>query len=251
MNERNDPPTNHRPDSGPRLLLLGEPALTGAKAAPRSSHRCLETIAYIHFSPRVTVARLCEVFCTTSGSIRWTIVQARQWLGSDSDGLLHLPPAYTGGYQLSASVTSDLNELRSLPAAADLSTSQLQTALESSRRPVFAGDPAHNWGWAEGLRIQATEIIRDIAHELTRRALDDSDLQTARWAAAHGLDAAPEDEQLLADRLRTEMAAGATNETLRLATRIRYQAEKVGIPPLPETRKLLASSVQVRGAGEI
>lgn len=241
MNERNDPPSR-RPDRGPRLLLLGEPDLTGAEAAPRSSHRCLETVAYIHFYPRVTVSRLCEVFCTTSGSVRWTIAQARQWLGADRDGLLYLPQAYTGGYQLTGSVSSDLNELCSLAPAADLSTGQLHAALRSSRGPVFAGNPPHTWGWAEGLRIQATEAIRDIAHEVTRRALNAGELQTARWAAAHGLDAAPEDEQLLADRLRTELAAGATGETLRLAARIRYQAAQVGIPPLPETAQLLARS---------
>lgn len=87
--------------------------------------------------------------------------------------------------------------------------------------------------------------IRDLAQELTRRAVDDRDVRTTRWAAADGLDAAPEDEILLDDRLRTELAAGSTRESIRMAERIRQQAGRVGISPLPGTRQLLASAVQL------
>lgn len=243
--ERNDPPA-HRPCSAPRLLLLGPPTITVTGPAPRSSHRCLELVAYIHFSPGTTVARLCDVFCASSGSIRWAIVQARQWLGADpDDGILHLPVAYTGGYQLCELISSDLNDLLTLLPATDLSNAQLRAGLELSRGPAFAGDPAHSWTWAEDLRIRAAETIRDLAHELTRRAVDDRDIRTARWAASHGLGAAPEDEILLADRLRTELAAGSTGEAIRVAEWIRHQAGRVGIAPLPETRQLLASAVQL------
>lgn len=249
-NERNDPPA-HRPSSAPRLLLLGPSTITVTGPAPRSSHRCLELVAYIHFSPGTTVARLCDVFCASSGSIRWAIVQARQWLGANpADGVLYLPAAYTGGYQLCDLISSDLTDLLTLPPATDLSNAQLRAGLELSRGPAFAGDPAHSWTWAEDLRIRAAETIRDLAHELTRRALDDHDIRTARWAAAHGLGATPEDEILLADRLRTELAAGSTGEAIRMAERIRHQAGRVGIPPLPETRQLLATAVQLQTGPE-
>ena len=77
-------------------------------------------------------------------------------------------------------------------------------------------------------------VVRDIGVELSRRALDEQDLDLARWSAARALVAAPGDEILLAARIRTEHLAGNAASTERLCLQLAAQARALGV----ETRLL-------------
>lgn len=195
----------------------------------------------ISLNPGASVTLLADALDATPASVRWAVVQARQWLGYGPDDKLLLPPGYTG-YHLSPWVTCDLVELLAQPAAAVLSDGDLLRLLRLSRGPVLAGEPAGSWRWAEELRIGAAEQVRDIAHELVGRCLAAGDLSTARWAAGRGLSAVPADELLMGDRLRTEVVAGAVGEARRLAAQIRLQAERLAVAPLPETEHVLTEA---------
>ena len=81
--------------------------------------------------------------------------------------------------------------------------------------------------------------IRDLGVELTSRALEDHDLDLARWAASRALAAAPGDELLMTARIRTEHQAGNAAETGRLTLQVAAQARTLGLDLDPETVNLL------------
>jgi hypothetical protein len=81
--------------------------------------------------------------------------------------------------------------------------------------------------------------VRDTGVELARRAIDDGDLDLARWAAARALAAAPGDELLVATRIRTEHLAGNPAETERLTLQLAAQARRLGVDLDPATVALL------------
>lgn len=87
-------------------------------------------------------------------------------------------------------------------------------------------------------------MIRDAGLQLGRRALERRDIETARWAAAKGLLAVPEDELLLGLRLKTEHLAGNDVETDRLVLHITRQARQLGVDLLDETVALLQETVE-------
>ena len=73
--------------------------------------------------------------------------------------------------------------------------------------------------------------VRDIGAELARRALEENDIDLARWAAARALAAAPGDELLLVARIRTEHRAGNRAEVERLTLQLAAQARQLGVGP--------------------
>ena len=88
--------------------------------------------------------------------------------------------------------------------------------------------------------------VRDIGVELTARALDDNDIDLARWAASRALVAAPGDELLLVARIRTEHQAGNRAEVERLTLQFAAHARQLGVDLAPETVRLLQEVMEGR-----
>ncbi len=88
--------------------------------------------------------------------------------------------------------------------------------------------------------------LRDIGVELATRALQQGDINGARWAAARALVAAPGDELLMAARIRTEHLAGNAAETERLTLQLAAQARSLGVELDPETVMLLQQVMEGR-----
>ncbi|MFT3876378.1 MAG: hypothetical protein QM708_08160 [Propioniciclava sp.] len=80
----------------------------------------------------------------------------------------------------------------------------------------------------------------------SRNARQRGDLDTARWAANHALLAAPEDELLLAERIRTEHAAGRLDEVQRLVRHVTRTARVLGVDLLPDTVDLCQEVIEGR-----
>lgn len=91
-----------------------------------------------------------------------------------------------------------------------------------------------------------SSTIRDIGAVLAGRALEVNDLDLARWAAARSLTAAPEDELLMALRVRTEHLAGNRAEVERLVLHITRQARLLGIDLSDETVTVLQEAMEGR-----
>ena len=79
-----------------------------------------------------------------------------------------------------------------------------------------------------------------------RAARERGDLDTSRWAANRALVAAPDDELLLGERIRTEHAAGRADEVERLVARVTRTARTLGVDLLPETVDLCQEVVEGR-----
>ena len=76
--------------------------------------------------------------------------------------------------------------------------------------------------------------------------MDEGDLDLARWAAARGLGAAPNDELLLCVRLRTEHLGGNRAEVERLVLQITRGARNLGVDLRDETVSLLQEVMEGR-----
>ncbi len=172
----------------------------------------------------------------------------RAWLGVDAQGHPYLPDAYTGRIVLHPSVSSDWQRLQILTAAGvnRTSTGGLRAALELVRGAPLADAAPGQWHWAEGLRTDMISVIRDIGVEVASRALDDNDIDLARWAASRALAAAPGDELLKAARIRTEHQAGNTGETERLTLQLAAQARSLGVDLETETVIVLQEVMEGR-----
>ena len=81
---------------------------------------------------------------------------------------------------------------------------------------------------------------------LTDRALARGDIDLARWAAARALVVAPEDEQLLCARIRTEHRAGNRSDVERLVNQVTRQARLLDVDLLPETVELCQQVIEGR-----
>ncbi|GAB3622651.1 hypothetical protein GCM10027418_07330 [Mariniluteicoccus endophyticus] len=102
-------------------------------------------------------------------------------------------------------------------------------ALAHVRGPALAGTSRQEWSHGERLRTEIPSLMSDIAHELTRRALDEGDLRLARWATGRGLEIDPGSEPLMVLRLQAEHRAGNTAEVERLTQQIHDQARQLGL----------------------
>ena len=83
------------------------------------------------------------------------------------------------------------------------------------------------------------------------RALDEHDIDLARWAAARALVAAPGDELLLVARIRTEHQAGHHREVERLTLRVAAQARQLGVDLAPETVTVLQEVLEGRARARL
>ncbi|WP_375424471.1 LysM peptidoglycan-binding domain-containing protein [uncultured Friedmanniella sp.] len=234
----------------PTLLLLGPVELLGATGPlpPRAAKQCLEYCAWLLEHPGRTAQGMAAALAVAEGTRRSNMSRLRSWLGEGGDGRAYLPDAYTGRIALHPSVSSDWQRLQILTATGvdRAGDDALRAALQLVRGAPLADAAPGQWHWAEELRTDMISCVRDVGVELTRRALDQGDLDLARWAAARALVAAPGDEQLLTARIRTEHLAGNPAETERLTLQLAAQARRLGVDLDEQTVVLLQEVVEGR-----
>jgi hypothetical protein len=197
---------------------------------------------------------MTNAMVVAEGTRRSNLSRLRSWLGEAPDGRPYLPDAYSGRIEVDADVTSDWHRAQLLVAGgvSRATTARLVAVLELVRGAPLADAAPHQWRWAEELRSDMAALVRDVGVVLARRAAARQDHDLARWAASRALTAAPDDELLLCERIRTEHAAGHAVEVQRLVNRVTAQAARLGVDLLPETvvlcQEVLEGGVRSRRA---
>jgi nucleoid-associated protein YgaU len=236
--------------SHPTLRLLGPVELDGAAGAPpsRAAKQCLEYCAWILEHPGTTAQAMGAALAVAEGTRRSNMSRLRSWLGADDVDQPYLPDAYSGRIVLHPAVSSDWQRLQILTGRGvnRTSSSGLEAALQLVRGAPLADAAPGQWHWAEGLRTDMISVIRDIGVELTDRALADSDVELARWAAARALAAAPGDELLIVARIRTEHRAGNDPEVERLTLQLAAHARALEVDLREETVDVLQQMMEGR-----
>lgn len=238
------------PKTGPRLNLLGPVELVDTAGTPpgRAVRQCVEYCAWLLLHPGSTPQQMGAALLVADGTRRSNMSRLRTWLGADAAGDLYLPDAYSGRIRLHDEVTSDWDELLLLTAGGvnRQPLGRLLAALELVRGAPLADAAPGQWGWAEEFRTDAAALVRDVGVMAARAARERGDLDTSRWAANRALVAAPDDELLLGERIRTEHAAGRADEVVRLVARVTRTARTLGVDLLPETVDLCQEVVEGR-----
>lgn len=234
----------------PVLHLLGPLELTGA-AGPvpsRAARQCLEYCAWLLEHPGTTAQAMTTALAVAEGTRRSNMSRLRAWLGTDELDQPYLPDAYSGRIVLHPSVSSDWQRLQILTSRGVnlTSSSGLEAALQLVRGAPLADAAPGQWHWAEELRTDMISVVRDIGVELAERALDDSDIELARWAAGRALVAAPGDELLIVARIKTEHLAGNEREVERLTLQLAAQARALEVDLQPETVDVLQEMMEGR-----
>ena len=234
----------------PLLRLLGPVDLLGATGTPpaRAARQCLEYCAWLLENPGATAQAMSTGLLVAEGTRRSNMSRLRTWLGGDADGEPYLPDAYSGRIRLDPVVSSDWHQLQLLvgDGVDRAPSSVLELGLRLVRGAPLADAAPGQWHWAEELRTDIVSCVRDIGVELARRAVDEGDLDLARWAAARALATAPGDELLLAARIRTEHRAGNAAETERLCLQLAQQARSLGVDLDPSTVDLVQEVMEGR-----
>lgn len=233
-----DPDPDH-----PTILLVGPVVLVGAQGEQpnRAVRQCIEYAAWLLEHPGATSNMMATSLFVAEATRRSNMSRLRSWLGSDADGQPYLPDAYSGRIHLHPNVTSDWNRIRLLliGGANRVADANLITVLEMVRGAPLADAAPGQWHWAEELRTDISSVIRDVGLVLCERALERAEIDLARWATNRALVAAPEDERLLAARVRVEHRAGNRSEVERLALRLVRSARELNIDLAEETVTLL------------
>jgi nucleoid-associated protein YgaU len=234
----------------PLLQLIGPVEILGAAgtAPVRASKQCLEYCAWLLENPGSTAQSMAAGLLVAEGTRRSNMSRLRTWLGADTDGEPYLPDAYSGRIRLDPAVSSDWHQLRLLlgDGVDRAPSSVLEVGLRLVRGAPLADAAPVQWHWAEELRTDIVSCVRDIGIELARRALEDRDLDLARWSASRALVAAPGDELLLATRIRTEHLAGNAAETERLSLQLAQQARNLGVDLDPASVDLIQEVMEGR-----
>ncbi|MCL2482859.1 MAG: LysM peptidoglycan-binding domain-containing protein [Propionibacteriaceae bacterium] len=229
--------------SHPVLKMLGPVCLEGTQgAAPiRAERSCMEYCGWLLEHPGTTATAMAQGLLVAEGTRRSNMSRLRGWLGADTKGNPYLPEAYSGRIWLDTAVTSDWHRLRVLIAGGieSVGTDKLIQALRLVRGAPLVDVAPGQWHWAEELRTDMVSVIRDIGVVATMGSLAVGNIDQARWAASHALNAAPEDEQLLCARARTEHLAGNRTEVERLVSWITRNARNLGTDLLPNTLVVL------------
>ncbi len=242
----------------PVVCVLGEVRLevaSGVDMPPGHQRQATELIAYLAFHPGARGSDISAALWPTRdpnlATRRSAVSRARRWLGVDAQGHEHLPRYWsadsgvsvdgdTVGYRLRG-VTTDWDAFCELvgddPTATPLV--RLRAALDLVRGPVFAGVPARKYVWAESLLQELTAAIVNVAHDVAVRALQERDLELARYAARVGRLVDPADERTWRDAIRTEWSAGRPEAMNRLAEQLREYLAALALDPDVETAELL------------
>ncbi|HEX5334239.1 MAG TPA: bacterial transcriptional activator domain-containing protein, partial [Propionicimonas sp.] len=238
------------PAGHPRVLLIGPTDLLGATGPEptRSRQHLIEFCAWLLEHPDSSPTAMAAGLQVAEGTRRSNLSRLRNWLGDDPEGRPYLPDAYSGRIMLNGAVTSDWHEVQLLlaPGVDRVGDATLLTALEQVRGAPLADAAPGQWHWAEELRTDISSALRDAGVVLAYRALARGDIDLARWAAARGLVVAPEDEQLLCARIRTEHRAGNRADVERLVSQVTRQARILGVDLLPETVEVCQQVIEGR-----
>jgi phage tail protein X len=234
----------------PTILLLGPAELVGAagERPNRAIMQCIEYCTWLVEHPGSTAQAMAAALAVAEGTRRSNMSRLRNWLGADDRGEPYLPDAYSGKITLSPLVSSDWHRLQLLTHAGvnRTGTEGLANALDLVRGAPLADAAPGQWHWAEEMRTDMVSVIRDIGIELTDRALSESHIDLARWAASRALTAAPQDEFLIGARIRTEYQAGNAAEVERLALQLAAQGRALGVDLHPDTVDLLQQVMEGR-----
>ena len=132
------------------------------------------------------------------------------------------------------------------PGITRASTETLTNALHLVRGAPLADAAPGQWHWAEELRTDMSSLVRDIGALVAQRSLESGDYQTARWATARALLAAPDDELLIRWRIQAEHLAGNRAEVERLVLRVTRHARRLGVDLDDETIAVIQESIEGR-----
>ena len=238
------------PAGHPRVLLIGAAELKGAGGPEptRSKQQLVEMCAWLLEHPDSSPTAMSSALAVAEGTRRSNLSRLRNWLGDDPEGRPYLPDAYSGRILLNNAVTSDWNQVQLLlaPGVDRVGEATLLVVLELVRGAPLADAAPGQWHWAEELRTDISSALRDTGVVLTDRALARGDIDLARWAAARALVVAPEDEQLLCARIRTEHRAGNRSDVERLVNQVTRQARLLDVDLLPETVELCQQVIEGR-----
>lgn len=234
----------------PRVLLLGPIELVGAagEQPARAVRSCIEYCAWLIENPGSTPSHMTTDLFVTEGTRRSNLSRLRSWLGTDALGKPYLPEAYSGRMRLHPEVTSDWRDLLTLTEGGvnTMTLERLRAALSLVRGAPLADAAPGQWGWAEHLRTDMAALIRDLGVVAARLAREKGDSDAARWCATRALIAAPDDELLLGERIRTEQAAGRMDEVERLIGRLHRQSRLLGVDLMDETVDLIQQTLEGR-----
>ncbi len=244
------PPALPEETAQPKLHLLGAIHLTGARgeAPSRARMQCLEYLAWILEHPGESAIALSNALFVADSTRRSNVSRLRSWLGVDDSGAGYLPNAYSQRLRLSSEVDSDWQELQQL-IAGGVNRCQMKTlvaALQLVRGAPLADAAPGQWAWAEHLRTEMAETIRDIGYQLAELALERGDTELAAWAANRALIAAPSDEALLRQKLRAAQLAGDSDSVTRLAKQLTDHARQLGVDLDTETVVVIQQAVEGR-----
>lgn len=229
------------PAHQPRIGILGPVTVAGCGNPPRERHaRYGELAVYLALHPRgVSADRIATDLWPestrppASGTIRELVSTLRQWLGRRPDKTQYLPAAKNGLYQLpNRLVDSEL--LRRLHKRAQAKADAADTdgaladyvkALSLVRLPTQGGVPpweytgqAYSWlhtiDHSDARHLQSA--IADVSYETADLALQQQNLDVARWAAEIGHAAVPDSDRPLCQLLRVAKANGQIDTARRL-----------------------------------
>jgi len=216
----------------PRLNVLGPIELVNAQGLEpnRAPRQCLEYCGWLLHHPGQTPVAMSRSLLVAEGTRRSNLSRLRLWLGNDEVGRPYLPDAYSGRIKLHPDVSSDWEYLNMLMVGGVQKASKeaMTQSLGLVRGAPLADSAPGQWHWAEQWRYEMIKAIRDIGVTLANLALDEMDIDVARWAAATALIAAPEDDKLMTARLKTEHLAGNRLEVNRLAMHVTRMARTIG-----------------------
>jgi len=218
--------------SHPYLNVLGPIELVNARGMrpDRAPKQCLEYCGWLLHHPGQTPLSMANSLLVSESTRRSNLSRLRIWLGRDGSGKPYLPDAYSGRLKLHPDVSSDWEYLNTLMVGGVQRANKdaMIQSLGLVRGAPLADTAPGQWGWAEQWRVDMIKAIRDIGVTLANQAIDNRDLDLARWAATRALIAAPEDDKLMTARLRTEHLAGNQVEVNRLAMHITRLARNIG-----------------------
>ena len=231
---------------GPIVRLLGSVQIQQAPGKrPRSPGRATELIAFLALHPADDHGPLDAAMWPSQDvdakRRNPLVTQARKWLGDTDDGQPRLTYADDGGYRLHKDVRVDWHELtRTL--ADDISVVDTRDLVAALRmvdgQPVSGVSPPY-YRWAEADRQEMIQTVADVAHEVSGRALSAGDPRTAAWAAAKGIEVAPESELLWRAQLRAAWLSAAPGRVQQVADQMVTTLEPLGGDLEPETTELL------------
>lgn len=225
-----------------RVRVLGSPLVHAPN--PLDAERvalCTELVVHLALQPE-------GVHPTVLGAALWprgvtaavrdaTIERAREWLGTDRQGVPHLQTREDGKLVLGPGVVLDWDVVRTLVARSRTrhleaeERRDLMAALRLVQGGVLARRPAGRYAWIARVRVEraARDLLVDASHRLAVICSHDDDPAGARAAAWAGLAAAPTEEILWRDVLRAAFATGGADEVRSVAAEMEMTLHSAGV----------------------